>query len=87
MNPFLLMESFTIIISIYSSAMALIVTRVSTKPYRFKVETSKGEPNATVLKLLPRHTWVAEHVSMKYFTKRNIRRLGVLIEQEKLKWF
>jgi len=81
------MERFTVIISIYSSAMAFIVTRISTRPYRFKVETSIGEPNATVLKLLPGSTWVAEHISMKYFTKRNIRRLGALIEKEKLKWF
>jgi len=81
------MERFTVIISIYSSAMAFIVTRISTRPYRFKVETSIGEPNATVLKLLPGPIWVAEHISMKYFTKRNIRRLGALIEKEKLKWF
>jgi hypothetical protein len=50
------------------------------------VETTIGEPHATVLKLLPGHEWVAEHVSMKYFTKDNIRRLGLLIEGEKPKW-
>lgn len=66
--------------------MAFIVTRIGTRPYRFKVETSIGEPNATVLRLLPGHTWVADHVSMKYFTKKNIRRLGILIEGEKSKW-
>jgi len=81
------MESFTVIISIYSSALAFIVTRISARPYRFKVETAVGEPHATVLKLLPDNNWIAEQVSMKYFTKRNILRLGALIEREKLKWF
>jgi hypothetical protein len=81
------MKSFTIIISIYSSAMAFIITRISARPYRFKIETTVGEPHATVLRLLPDNNWIAEQVSMKYFTKRNIRRLGALIEKEKLKWF
>lgn len=80
------MKSFTVIISIYNLAMNFMVTRIGTKPYRFKVETIIGETNATVLKLLPGHEWVAEHVSMKYFTKENIRRLGVLIDGEKPKW-
>lgn len=73
-------------ISIYNLAMDFIVTRIDSKPYRFKIETVIGEPHATVLKLLPGHKWVAEHVSMKYFTKANIRRLGILIEGEKPKW-
>ena len=82
----MLMKSFTVMISIYSLAMDFIVTCIGSKPYRFKVETIIGEPHATVLKLLPGHTWVAEYVSMKYFTKANIRRLGQLIEGEKTKW-
>jgi hypothetical protein len=80
------MKSFTIILSIYSSAMAFMVTCISANPYRFKIETTVGEPNATVLKLLPGHTWVAEHVAVKYFTKRNIKRLGALIEVKKPEW-
>jgi hypothetical protein len=82
----LFMKSFTVIISIYNSAMDFMVTCIGSKPYRFKVETIIGEPHATVLKLLPGHEWVAEHVSVKYFTKDNIRRLGALIEGEKPKW-
>jgi len=50
------------------------------------IVTCIGEPHATVLKLLPGHEWVAEQVSMKYFTKDNIKRLGLLIEDEKPKW-
>ena len=80
------MKSFKIIISIYNSAMGFMVTCIGSKPYRFKIETTIGEPNATILKLLPGHKWVAEHVSMKYFTKDNIRRLGLMIEGEKPKW-
>jgi hypothetical protein len=80
------MKSFTVIILIYNSAMDFMVTCIGSKPYRFKIETVIGENNATVLKLLPGHKWVAEHVSMKYFTKDNIRRLGLLIEGEKPKW-
>ena len=80
------MKSFKVIISIYNSAMGFMVTCIGSKPYRFKIETSIKEPHATVLKLLPGHKWVAEHVSMKYFTKDNIRRLGLLIEGEKPKW-
>jgi len=80
------MKSFKVIISIYNSAMGFMVTCIGSKPYRFKVETTIGEPHATVLKLLPGREWVAEHVSMKYFTKDNIRRLGLLIEGEKPKW-
>lgn len=72
--------------SVYNLAMDFIVTCIGAKPYRFKVETIIGEPHATVLKLLPGHKWIAEHVSMKYFTKANIMRLGLLIEGEKLKW-
>ena len=79
------MKSFTVIISIYNLAMDFIVTCIGSKPYRFKVETIIGEPHA-VLKLLPGHEWVAEQVSMKYFTKDNIKRLGLLIEDEKPKW-
>jgi len=80
------MKSFNIVIFIYNAAMAFIVTRISTKPYRFKVESGIGEPNALVLKLMPGNHFVAEHVSFKYFTKVNIRRLGVLIKHEKLSW-
>jgi hypothetical protein len=79
------MKSITVIISIYNSAMDFFVTCIGSKRYRFKVETTIGEPNATVLKLLPGHEWVAEHVSIKYFIKENIRRLSLLIEGEKPK--
>lgn len=80
------MKSFNIVISIYNSAMAFIVTRISIKPYRFKVETRTGEPNALVLKLMPGDHFVAEHVSFKYFTKVNIKKLGEMIKREKLRW-
>ena len=80
------MKSFNIVILIYNSAMAFIVTRISTKPYRFKVETRIGEPHALVLKLMPGNHFIAEHVSFKYFTKVNIQKLGVLIKHEKLRW-
>jgi len=80
------MKSFKIIISIYNSAMGFMVTCIGAKPYRFKIETGTGEQNGTVVKLLPKNKWVAEHVSVKYFTKENIRRLGLLIEEQKPKW-
>jgi len=80
------MKSFTVIISIYNEAMNFLVTRISSRPYRFKIQTDAHEPKATILRLLPGKKWIADQVSMKYFTKNNIKRLGVLIENEKPKW-
>ena len=80
------MKSFIIVTTIYNSAMAFIVTRISTKPYRFKVTTRVGEPAALVLKLMPGDHFIAEHISFKYFTKTNIEKLGAMIKLEKSRW-
>jgi hypothetical protein len=80
------MKSFTVIISIYNEAMNFLVTRISSRPYRFKIETDIHEHNATILRRLPGNKWIADHVSVKYFTKDNIKRLGLLIDNEKPKW-
>jgi hypothetical protein len=80
------MKSFIVIISIYNLAMNFLVAQISADPYCFKIETDIHEANATILRLLPGNKWIGDHVSMKYFTKENIRRLGSLIENERLKW-
>ncbi len=80
------MESFNIVIPIYNATMPFIVTRIGTRPYRFKVATHNGEPDALVLKLVRGKYFVAEHVSFKYFTKVNIKKAGLMIKREKLRW-
>lgn len=80
------MKSFTGIISIYNEAMNFLVTRIGSRPYRFKTEIGAYEPKATILTLLTGNKWNIGHISMKYFTKGNIDRLGLLIENEKPKW-
>jgi len=63
--------------------MDLVVTPVgSTLHRRFKVETIAGEANPTIIKYMPDHTWVAENVTMKFFTEKYIREVGALIENK-----
>ena len=39
-----------------------------------------------IIKYMPDHTWVAENVTMKFFTEKYIRELGALIESKKQEW-
>ena len=76
-------QSFKIVIWIYNLSMDLVVTPMdSTLHHRFKVETITGEANPMIIKCMPDHTWVAENVTMKFFTEKYIRELGALIERK-----
>ncbi len=77
------MVSFTIVLQIYNSPLALVVTPVAMMPYSFLVKTLSDKSNSMIIKRLPNRGWVGERVTMKYFTKENIQRLGRLIEIKK----
>ncbi len=78
------MVSFTIILHIYNSPLALVVTPLAMAPYSFMVKTLNDAGNSMIIKRLPNKKWVGEMVKMKFFTKKNIQRLGKLLEtQEK----
>ena len=76
------MISFPIVLQIYNSPLALVVTPLAILPYRFLIKTLSERSNSMIIKRLPDHSWVGEMVTMKYFTKKNIQRLGKLIEIE-----
>ena len=62
-------------------SMDLIVTPVGNSSDRhFEVEMITGETSPMVIKYSPGHTWVAENVTMKFFTEKYICELGALIE-------
>ncbi|MDB5143916.1 MAG: hypothetical protein JWQ66_2629 [Mucilaginibacter sp.] len=74
------MVSFTVVLQIYNSPLALVVTPLAMMPYSFLVKTLSDKGNSMIIKRLPNHNWIGEKVTMKYFTKKNIQRLGRLIE-------
>jgi len=74
------MVSFTIILHIYNSPLALVVTPLAMAPYSFLVKTLSNTGNSMIIKRLPNKRWVGEMVKMKFFTKKNIQRLGKLLE-------
>jgi len=74
------MTSFTIILHIYNSPLALVVTPLAIAPYSFLVKTLSDKSESMVIKRLPGKGWIGEMVKMKFFTKKNIRRLGKLLE-------
>jgi hypothetical protein len=74
------MVSFTIILHIYNSPLALVVTPLAMAPYSFLVKTINDTGNSMIIKRLPGKGWVGEMVKMKFFTKKNIQRLGKLLE-------
>jgi len=74
------MISFTIILHIYNSPLALVVTPLAMVPYSFLVKTLNDTGNSMIIKRLPDKGWIGEMVKMKFFTKKNIRRLGKLLE-------
>jgi hypothetical protein len=78
-----MMTSFEIMLWIYNLSMRLVVTPLDSKFYRFRVDTVSSGHGAVILKFLPDHSWVAEQVSMKCFTKEYIHQLGKLIEIKK----
>lgn len=49
-------------------------------PYSFLVKTLNNTGNSMIIKRLPNKRWVGEMVKMKFFTKKNIQRLGKLLE-------
>jgi len=49
-------------------------------PYSFLVKTLNDTGNSMIIKRLPDKGWIGEMVKMKFFTKKNIRRLGKLLE-------
>jgi len=77
------MTSFEIMLWIYNLSLRLVVTPLDSKFYRFKVDVVSSGHGAAILKFLPDHSWVAEQVSMKRFTKEYINQIGKLIEIEK----
>lgn len=80
-------ESFKIVIWIYNLSMELIVTPVvSSRNCHFKVETITGEAKPMIIKYMPDQTWVAENVTMKFFTEKYIREMGASIESKNLEW-
>jgi hypothetical protein len=76
------MESFTVMLKIYNLSMGLIVTPLDSKPFYFKIETTTGGPNSMLMNRMPDHSWNADCIQMKYFTHKNVQRLGALIELE-----
>ena len=74
------MTSFTIILHFYNSPLALVVTPLAMAPYSFLVNTLRDKSESMVIKRLPGKGWIGEMVKMKFFTKKNIRRLGKLLE-------
>ena len=74
------MVSFTVVLQIYNSPLALVVTPLAMMPYSFLVKTLGNKGNSMIIKRLPNRSWIGERVTMKYFTKKNIQRLGRLIE-------
>jgi hypothetical protein len=81
------MTSFETVIRVYNLSLGLIVTPVGNSPDQFKIEMIKGEPNPMILKYLPDHSWIAEKVTMRFFTKKYISELGALIEGNRPEWF
>ena len=81
------MVSFTIILHIYNSPLALVVTPLAMAPYSFLVKTLNDTGNSMIIKRLPDKRWVGEMVKMKFFTKKNIQRLGRLLETREKKIF
>jgi hypothetical protein len=58
----------------------LMVTPVGSPGDRhFKIEMMTGKASPMFVKYLPDHTWVAENVTMKFFTEKYIVELGALI--------
>ena len=76
------MISFPIVLQIYNSPLTLIVTPLAILQYRFLVKTLSKGSQSMIIKRLPDSNWIGELVTMKYFTKNNIQRLGKLIEIE-----
>lgn len=56
-------------------------------PYSFLVKTLNDTGNSMIIKRLPDKRWVGEMVKMKFFTKKNIQRLGKLLETREKKIF
>lgn len=81
------MTSFTIILHIYNSPLALVVTPLAMAPYRFLVKTLNDTGNSMIIKRLPDKSWIGEMVKMKFFTKKNIQRLGKLLETKEKEIF
>ncbi|HEY4196080.1 MAG TPA: hypothetical protein VGM63_11125 [Mucilaginibacter sp.] len=81
------MVSFTVVLQIYNSPLALIVTPIAMMPYSFIVKTLSGKDNSMIIKRLPNRSWIGEKVTMKYFTKKNIQRLGKLLETKNKELF
>ena len=66
------MTSFTIILHIYNSPLALVVTPLAMAPYSFLVKTLSDKSESMVIKRLPGKGWIGEMVKMKFFTKNRI---------------
>ena len=81
------MISFTVILHIYNSPLALVVTPLAMAPYSFLVKTLNDTGNSMIIKRLPNKKWVGEMVKMKFFTKKNIQRLGKLLETKEKEIF
>lgn len=56
-------------------------------PYSFLVKTLSDTGNSMIIKRLPNKRWVGEMVKMKFFTKKNIQRLGKLLETKEKEIF
>jgi len=81
------MASFEIILWIYDHSLRLFVTPIDANSCRFKIETIRNGTGAMILNYSPDHSWVAEKVTMKFFTKDYIHQLGKLIELERPELF
>ena len=81
------MVSFTVILQIYNSPLALVITPIAMIPYGFLVKTLSDKSNSMIIKRLPDRSWIGEMVNKKYFTKKNIQRLGKLIESRNKELF
>jgi len=74
------MISFHLVLHIYNAPLTLVVTQLSILPLRFLIKALNGQTNSIIIKRLPDHGWTGELVTMKFFTKKYIQRLGKMIE-------
>jgi hypothetical protein len=79
------MISFHLVLHIYNAPLTLVVTQLSALPFRFLIKAFNNQANSIIIKRLPNNGWTGELVTMKFFTKKNIQRLGKMIEAKNKK--
>ncbi len=81
------MISIEIALFVYNLPLGLIITPLEVTPLRLDVKAVSGDTNSMILKYLPNNSWTAEKCTMKFFTKKYVEQLGLLIQNKKPEWF